>query len=262
MTAIANTTAPRPPWRRAFTQRAIADGLVIAALVGWWLAARHMPEFILPGPVAVAKTLLALFVTPSLLGDTVTSAVRVVLAVVVSVFLGGALAILPYRWPVLDVIVHERIKPFLNSFPSVGWAILAMVWFGTSSLSVVIVEVMILTPFCLVNVSEGIRELDNELLEMGASFTRSRRRVMFKIVVPLLLPYALSAVRIAYGVAWKIALVAELFGATSGLGYVMLKAEIVSDAATVYATCFAIVVLFLAGEKLVIDPLSRVVTYK
>ncbi len=261
MTAIASST-PRPPRRRPFTQRAIADGLVIAVLVGWWLAARHLPEFILPGPVSIAKTLAALFVTPSLLVDTATSALRVIVAVVVSVALGGVLAILPYRWPVLDGIVHDRIKPFLNSFPSVGWAILAMVWFGTSSISVIIVEVMILTPFCLVNVSEGIRELDDELLEMGESFTRSRPRVMLKIVVPLLLPYAVSAVRIAYGVAWKIALVAELFGATSGLGYVMLKAEIVSDAATVYATCFAIVILFLAGEKLVIDPLSRVVAYK
>jgi NitT/TauT family transport system permease protein/sulfonate transport system permease protein len=72
----------------------------------------------------------------------------------------------------------------------------------------------------------------------------------------------MSAVRIAYGVGWKIALIAELFGVSSGLGYLMLKAQIVSDAATVYATCFAIVLLFLAGEKLVIDPLSRLVAYK
>jgi NitT/TauT family transport system permease protein len=255
-------TAPRPPRRKALTQRAIADGLVIAALAGWWLAARHMPDFILPSPAEVAKTLVNLFVVPSLVGDTVTSAVRVICAVVASLLLGGALAILPYRWPVTDAIVHNRIKPFLNSFPSVGWAILAMVWFGTSSLSVIFVEVMILTPFCLVNVSEGLRELDSELLEMGASFTRSQRRVMWHIVLPLLLPYTMSAARIIYGVAWKIALVAELFGATSGLGYVMLKAEIVSDASTVYATCFAIVILFLAGERLVIDPLSRLVSYK
>lgn len=258
MTSIAHPS-PQP---RRLTQRAIADGLVVAALLGWWLLSLRMPEFILPGPVQVAKTLIGLFVTPALLGDTVTSAVRVVTAVSASVLLGGALAFLPYRWPILDAIVHDRIKPFLNSFPSVGWAILAMVWFGTTNFAVILVEVMILTPFCLVNISEGIKELDAELLEMAGSFTRSRRRVLWKIVVPLLLPYTISAVRIAYGVAWKIALVAELFGASSGLGYVMLRAEIVSDASTVYATCFAIVALFLAGEKLVLDPLSRVVAYK
>jgi NitT/TauT family transport system permease protein/sulfonate transport system permease protein len=186
----------------------------------------------------------------------------VLAAVAISVLIGGALAFVPYRWPITDAIVHDRITPFLNSFPSIGWAILAMIWFGTTGFAVTVVEIAILTPFCLVNISEGLKELDRELLEMAGSFTRSRRAVLWKIVVPLLLPYLMSAIRIAYGVAWKIALVAELFGVSSGLGFVMLRAEIVSDAATVYATCFAIVLIFLAGEKLLIDPLSRIVAYK
>jgi NitT/TauT family transport system permease protein len=243
-------------------ERLIADGLVAAVVGAWWLASLGMPEFILPGPWPVAKTLFALFTTPALLADTAASAARVVGAVAIATLLGALLAYLPWRWPALDGIVHERIKPFLNSFPSVGWAILAMVWFGTTNLGVMVVEVAILTPFCLINLSEGLKELDAELLEMSASFTRRRRRVLLKIVLPLLLPYAMSAIRIAYGVGWKIALVAELFGVSSGLGAVMLQAQIVSDAAMVYATCLAIVVLFLAGEKLVLDPLSRVVAYK
>ena len=148
-------------------------------------------------------------------------------------------------------------NPFLNSFPSVGWAILGSIWFGASNTAIIFVEVAILTPFCLVNISEGLRELDRELLEMGRSFTRNRRKTFFKLVLPLLMPYVMAAVRIAYGVGWKIALVAELFGSESGLGFLMLRAQTLSDAATVFATCFAIVILFWAGEKLLIDPLSR-----
>jgi NitT/TauT family transport system permease protein len=182
--------------------------------------------------------------------------------VALATLIGGALAVIPYRWPIADTIVRDRITPFLNSFPSVGWAILAMIWFGTTNAAVIFVEVAILTPFCLINVLEGLNELDRELIEMGWSFTRRGSRNFVKLVVPMLLPYVMSAIRIAYGVGWKIALVAELFGVSSGLGYLMLKAEIVSDAATVYATCFAIVLLFLAGEKLVLDPLSRLVAYK
>jgi NitT/TauT family transport system permease protein/sulfonate transport system permease protein len=247
---------------RRLSERVIADGLVIAAIAGWWLMSLRLPVFVMPGPLAVAEKLVALFVTPSLLADTAASAARVLIAVAVSAVLGGALAIIPYRWPVTEAIVRDRITPFLNSFPSVGWAILAMIWFGTTNAAVLFVEIAILTPFCLINLMEGLKELDGELIEMGASFTRRRGRSFWKIVVPMLLPYVMSAVRIAYGVAWKIALVAELFGVSSGLGYLMLKAQIVSDAATVYATCFAIVLLFLAGEKLVIDPLSRLVAYK
>jgi NitT/TauT family transport system permease protein/sulfonate transport system permease protein len=248
--------------RSRLSEHIIANGLVVAALAGWWLMSLRLPDFLMPSPWQVAVKLFGLFATPALLADTAASAARVVTAVAVSTVLGGALAVIPYRWPVAEAIVRDRITPFFNSFPSVGWAILAMIWFGTTDAAVLFVEIAILTPFCLINLLEGLKELDGELIEMGASFTRNRGRSFVKIVAPMLLPYVMSAVRIAYGVGWKIALVAELFGVSSGLGYLMLKAEIVSDAATVYATCFAIVLLFLAGEKLILGPLSRLVAYK
>ncbi len=81
--------------------------------------------------------------------------------------------------------------------------------------------------------------------------------MLWRLTLPLLVPYGLSATRIAYGVAWKIALVAELLGATNGLGYLMLRAQTAADSATFLATCFAIVLIFVAGERLVIVPLER-----
>ena len=121
----------------------------------------------------------------------------------------------------------------------------------------IFVMVMILTPFCLVNLSEGLKEIDAEVLEMARSFTRRRLVVLFKITLPLLMPYLISALRIAYGVGWKIALVAELFGTESGLGFLLQQAQSLADAGTVFATCLAIVLVFWLGEKAVINPLSR-----
>ncbi|OGA16233.1 MAG: hypothetical protein A3H32_07655 [Betaproteobacteria bacterium RIFCSPLOWO2_02_FULL_63_19] len=243
--------------RERLLDHVFAEGLVVAAVLGWWGLSRGMPDYVMPGPQTVLIALVRLFVDFDFLRHTLASTLRVVGAVVASTLIGGALALLPHRYPIWDVIVHERVKPFLNSFPSVGWAILALIWFGSSNPSIVFVEVAILTPFCLVNISEGLKEIDRELLEMGRSFTRNRRRVFFKIALPLLMPYVIAALRIAYGVGWKIALVAELFGAETGLGYLMLNAQTTADATTVFATCFAIVLMFSAGEKLVIDPLAR-----
>lgn len=241
---------------------ALAEGLVIAAIVGWWAVARDLSEAVMPDPWTVAKATAALFYDADQLGHTVTSAIRVVASVVIAVMLGTLLALLPRRFPIFDVIVHERIQPFLNSFPSVGWAIVASIWFGPSHETIIFVEVAILTPFCLVNVSQGLKELDKEAMEMAHSFTRTRRKVFFLVTVPLLMPYIVAALRIAYGVGWKIALVAELFGTESGLGFLMLRAQTLSDAATVFAACFAVVILFIAGEKLIIDPLTRKFRYR
>ncbi len=243
--------------RIALSHRLIGEGLVVLALLGWWLMARRLPEFILPDPLSVARRLVDLFVTPDFLQHTFASTWRVVVSVIAALAIGGGLAFLADRLPVLEAAINERIKPVLNSFPSIGWAILAAIWFPPGDFGVIFVEVAILIPFCLINIGEGLRAIDRELLEMGHSFTRSRARILWRLTLPLLIPYVLSALRIAYGIAWKIALVSELLGAPSGLGYLMLRAQTAADSPTFLATCFAIVVIFVAGERLVIVPLER-----
>jgi NitT/TauT family transport system permease protein/sulfonate transport system permease protein len=237
--------------------RLLGEGLIAALLAGWWLMARGLPEFVLPGPLAVARRLADLFINPDFLGHTAISTLRVIVSVLLACAIGSALAFLARGVPACETIVQERIKPVLNSFPSIGWAILAAVWFDAGDFSVIFVEVAILIPFCLINVTEGLRAIDRELMEMGHSFTRRAARVWWRITLPLLVPYLLSAIRIAYGIGWKIALVSELVGAPSGLGYLMLRAQTTADSVTFLATCFAIVLLFVAGERLVILPLER-----
>lgn len=235
----------------------LADGFVVLAVLGWWLVARGLPDFALSGPWATGLRLLALFTDPTFLGHTLASTLRVLMSVVLALAIGGGLALLARGVPALEWVVHHGAQPFFNSFPSIGWAILAAIWFSPGHFSIVFVQVAILIPFCLINIAQGLRELDRELIEMGRSFTRSRPRLLTLLTVPLLMPYVLGALRIGYGIGWKIALVAELLGSTSGLGFLMLKAQSSADVTTVLAACLAIVVLFVAGERLLIDPLAR-----
>lgn len=238
-------------------QRLLGEGLVLAGLIGWWLLARRLPEFVLPSPGVVAARLQDLFIDAGFLVHTFASLWRVVASVVIAVLLGAALAVSAWRWPALHGIVHDRIKPFLNSFPSIGWAILAAIWFPPENFAVLFVQVLILTPFCLINVSEGLRAIDTEMVEMARSFTRSAWRRSWRVGLPLLAPYLLSAVRISYGIGWKIALVSEVLGAPSGLGFVMVRAQSTADMPTFLAACFAVVIFYILGERTVIVPLER-----
>jgi NitT/TauT family transport system permease protein len=247
----------KAPAAQRVASHVVAEGLIVAALLAWWLTARGLPSYVLPAPLATAKQLVLLFVDPVFLGDTLISLARVVAAVALAVAIGGGLAVLGRFVPASSYAVHRRLMPVLNSFPAVAWALLAAFWFRPGNLSVIAVEVLILIPFCAFAIAQGLADLDRDLVEMGRSFSRSSWSIAIKIIVPLLLPYIMSSVRISYGIGWKIALVAELFGAQRGLGYLMLQAEVGSDIAMVFATCFAIVIIFVAGEKLVIDPLAR-----
>lgn len=241
----------------SFGERVVGEALVVLALLGWWLLARGLPEFVLPAPSSVATRLTDLLVDTSFLGHTFASVWRVIASVIVAVLLGGGLAVMAWRWPLLHGIVHDRIKPFLNSFPSIGWAILAAIWFPPEDFGVLFVQVLILTPFCLINISEGLGAIDSEMVEMARSFTRNPFRRTWLVGLPLLAPYLLSAVRISYGIGWKIALVSEVLGAPSGLGYVMVRAQTTADMPTFLAACFAIVIFYIVGERLVIVPLEK-----
>jgi NitT/TauT family transport system permease protein len=235
----------------------LADALVILAIAAWSFGASRLPDFVLPGPIAVGTRLLALFTDGEFLIHTLASTVRVLLSVLLALLVGGGLALLARGIPILSALINGVLQPFLSAFPSIGWAILAAIWFTPGHFSIVFVQVAILVPFCLINISEGLRQIDREVLEMATSFTRNRTRIVIKVGLPLLLPYVLGSLRIAYGVAWKIALVSELLGSTSGLGFLMLRAQGSADLTTVLAACLAIVALFFAGERLILDPLAR-----
>jgi NitT/TauT family transport system permease protein len=251
------TRSDASAWRLVAPDGLIANGLVVLALAGWWLMARQLPPYVFPDIPAVARAMLELVTNPGFAVHTAVSVGRIFASVLLALLIGGALAVLPRYVPAVNEFIHERVKPVLNSFPSVGWALLGTIWFGISSSAVIFIQVAILVPFALINISEGLREIGQEEQEMARSFTRSPWRAFALVIFPMLYPYLIAALRISYGVAWKVSLVSELFGAERGLGYLLMDAQTNARIDLVFAICLIIVVFFILGEKLIVDPLSR-----
>ncbi len=236
--------------------RLIADGAVVLIIVLWWASARRMPPFVLPAPSAVLAAMARFVVDPAIAFHAAISFLRVIASVVIAMTLAVAVAAAVRAAPILDDVVERRILTFLNSFPSVGWAILGVVWFKISTPTVLFIQTAIVLPFCIINALAGFRQIDPDLDEMGRSLTRSPVRRFFKITLPLVAPFLIAGLRIAYGICWKIALVSELFGASSGLGYLLQRAQTVSDAAMVFACCLVIVIIYAVTDYLFLKPLT------
>ena len=132
-----------------------------------------------------------------------------------------------------------------------------MIWFGVSSATVVFSISVVLLPFAIVNLREGLLALDRELIEMGHSFGRARWRNFVAIVVPALLPFAAATLRIMFGVAWKVALTAELFGGSRGLGYMINIARQDYDTATIFTVILFIVFAVYLADRVLFAPLER-----
>jgi NitT/TauT family transport system permease protein len=245
-----------PEARTRIAEHGIAEGAIVLALVGWWLTARGLPSYVLPGPPEVLLTVLRFFTDPALLYHLGVSFGRVAAAVAVAMGLAITLAVMARSSPFLMAVLERRLLVMLNSFPSVGWAILGVVWFSVSNPTVIFIEVAIILPFCLTNALEGFRNIDAELEEMGASMSRNRWRKFTRLTLPLVMPFLAAGLRISFGICWKIALVAELFGAQSGLGYLLMQAQSSANAAMVFACCLVIVLVVFVVDRLLLAPLA------
>ncbi len=251
------------PRLRGWALRRLAVDLVPLALIGaWFLAAGATPRYILPHPVDVAELSVRLFFDPGYAEHTYTSVTRVAAAVGLSVAAGAALMILARAVPLASGFIRERLYPALSAIPMLTWAIMAVYWFGVGDRSIVFVEVLILLPFTMVTMDDGLKALDRDALEMAHSFTRSRVAVLRRVVLPMMYPYAFTSLRIAYGVAWKVALVAELFGATVGLGYLLNYHRQLLDTTMLFAITVDVVILVYALDVVFSAVERRVFAYR
>lgn len=197
----------------------------IVVVVGLWqLLAAGVPSFTFPEPL---ELLASLQVVVSGSGDfsPVTNygytIVRILLATVVSLTVGVVGGIV--------MGLSDRAKGYLYvyalmtfAFPSIIWALLGVLWFGLTSFLVPVFTVfMIVTPYVAIIIEEGMRDLDANLVEMANSFGASSDHLWRDIYIPHLYPHLFASTRLTITLAWKITIVAEIFGTSNGVGQVV-----------------------------------------
>lgn len=249
--------APSRTRTRLDRQRVVADIFVIVALAAWWMTSASLPPQTFPSPWSVLLDMVTLAGDLEFWGHALATASRVAVAVIVATLLGTILGLLPRYLPWTGGIVDEVLVPFFTAFPAIIWAILGTIWFGLSGWGILASQVLIILPFCLVNVTEGSKEIGHEEMEMGRSFGRHRWSLFWRIELPTVSPFIVAGARISYGVCWKISIISELFGGRSGIGYMMQWAQDFGSVDSIRALCLAIVVFVVAGDWLVFRPLDR-----
>jgi NitT/TauT family transport system permease protein len=241
----------------ALRQRGALAAFILAVLALWWAFAAELPPYVLAGPLAVGRQLAEFVTSYSLARHALISFAHVGQGLAIAFALGFALAALAHYAPVFRLAVHQRISPAVNSFPGIGWIMLAIMWFGIGDVTVVFAITATLLPFVLINLREGFDALSADSLEMSRSFTRSRWRSFRLVVLPSLYPFLFSALRIAFGVSWKIALTAELFGGRAGLGFLFNRARQVYDMALILVVIAVIIAFVYSMDRLVFKPIQQ-----
>jgi NitT/TauT family transport system permease protein len=243
-------------------KRLVANIATLAFLLLWAAYTMVVPSYKVPGPLLVLTKIWAFLTDRFDLLQLALSVFHVAAAIVVAFVLGTLLAFTAHYVPLLRPLIYERITPFMNAFSGIGWALIAVLWLGVNDGTVIFAISAILLPFAIVNMREGLENLDAELLEMTRSFDRGGLRGLRLVTLPLLFPFMVITLRVSFGVAWKVALTAELLGGSSGLGFLVNTARQAYNSSLIFAAIALIVAIVYCTDQYLLRALERKVTQR
>jgi len=121
-----------------------------------------------------------------------------------------------------------------------SWMPLAVMAFGLGDLPVIfLVSIASVWPLIL-NTAAGVAAVDPRRLLLARSFCATPVEIVLRVVVPSILGYVLSGLRLSVGVAWIVLVPAEMLGVRAGLGYYVLDARDRLDYSELVAVIIAI----------------------
>ncbi|MEY4982553.1 MAG: hypothetical protein RIR62_819 [Pseudomonadota bacterium] len=244
------------------TQPSLQDRLILAASLAafvcfWWaLSVVKADPRVLPAPPTVLADFMAEAASGRLHHHLGATLLRVAVAFSLAMAAGTALGLALGRMPRLNRWLDPWVTIFLN-LPALVLIVLCYLWIGLNEVAAIAAVTLNKTAMVLVTMREGARALSPELDDLARVFAMPPLRRLRHVVLPQLAPYFAISARSGLAVIWKIVLVVEFLGRSSGVGFqIHLKFQLFDiSGVLVYALAFVAVMLVI--DTALIQPAER-----
>jgi NitT/TauT family transport system permease protein len=233
------------------------SGLGLLAL--WWWGAGFFEDYILPPPQDVWASFRDTVDRGVWAEEVLATLQHALVAFGLILAIGLPLGIVIGRvWFVEDL---ARLPlTFLQTIPTVVLIALALIFIGTTATGVVAVTVASGLTYFTLNVIQGTKAIDRDLVEMGRAYGAREASLMRNIVLPSVVPYFLAGARVTLGVVWQVTLFGEYLMGTPGVGFQINSSIKLLDTSAVFAWGLSIVALTLLVEFGIFRPAEAYLT--
>lgn len=228
----------------------------IVFLAAWQLIATTTSSRILPTPASVFEAMVEQARDGILLDAFSVTLARLAVGFLAALLVGSVLGLAMGMFSRVEAVLHDFVVVGLT-FPYLIWGLLVAMWFGFEGEGPVIVVFIAGLPYVLLNVSEGVRDVSKELRDMARAYEVPTRRVVRELILPSLAPFLFASLRYGLANGWKGLVLAEVFAATSGAGYVINEMREYGDFAGVIGFAVYFAIFSIAIEELVFNRLAR-----
>ncbi|GAC1324922.1 MAG: ABC transporter permease [Chloroflexota bacterium] len=229
---------------------------LLAILLYWELHVRifHVPEFLIPAPSQVARSLVEEW--PALQRNTGATLIESV---------GGFLAGNGIAIVLAVIFVHNKhaertlypVAVAIRTVPIIAIAPILVLLFGNGYTPKIIIAALISFFPTLVNMVRGLESVEATALELMRVLSASPSQVFWKLRVPSSLPFLFAALKIAATSCVIGAIVSEWIGADTGLGYLITISTFEFRTGLLYAAMVvgSLMALGLFGAVVVLERL-------
>ncbi len=253
-TRITEQTSGTPSersWAR-LTRPALGLLLPVTLAVTWEIIVRMglASGRLVPPPSVVFTTFVDLAKAGDLQRDTLVTLGRVAagfgFGVAAATIVGAAAGYSPLVRRLLDPTLQA-----LRAIPSIAWVPLFILWLGIFEASkVTLIAVGVFFPVYL-GLMGAIQSVDRKLVEVGRAFRLSDVEMVYRILLPAVLPAYVLSLRSGLGLGWMFVVAAEFMGASEGLGYLLIDGQQLGKPAEIVAAIVAFAIVGKASDWLI-----------
>lgn len=233
---------------------------VVLAIL-WQILAGIFPPFLFPSLIEVFKRVFVIFSAWEEFGHVLATVGRILLGLTIAFVIGALFALIMVR----SVAVERFISPILTFFqgiPALSWVVFAIIWFHGVEFRIGFIMVMTSLPAFTFQLVDALRSMSKDLFEMVLSFRPDRAKLFRIIILPSVLPGVLTAWKVNLGNAARVVVVAELVGATGGVGYALLLQQQLFDMTGALAWTLQLVFFVLIAQQVIAMIESWVFRYR
>ncbi|WJR80991.1 ABC transporter permease [Bradyrhizobium sp. NP1] len=236
--------------------------LIIGLLLIWELAAgRLFNEFWSSRPSLIGERLIALLRSGELSRHVYATVAEALLGLLLGAVVGTPIGVALARYRRAAKIVDPFVMG-LYGLPRVALAPMFILWFGISLFAKIMMSFSMVLFVFIMNVTEGIRTVDPDIIDLMRTMRASRSYIMRKVTLPSIVPWLIASFRIGIGLSLVGAVVGELIGANRGLGWYVTRAGGQLDTTGVFTGLFLLMLVAMIANQIIFMIEGRVLHWR
>ncbi len=230
-----------------------------AALVAVWWAIKigaGISDEVLVSPAAAFAAFIRLLTT-GVLSEYASTSLRMigisaVLSLAIGVPVGFAVGVNRYAARSLEGFLR-----FLQGVSGIAWLPLAIIWFGFSHTTTLVVVIYTLIVPIIFNTMIGVRAIPENYVLVLRSLGAGRLRLVTDVYLPGALPSIVVGLRLGMGYGWRALIAAEMLVRRGGLGDLIFGARTFNQIDRILVGMIIIGCLYIVVDRLIVQPIEN-----